>query len=470
MKRCLLLFAGLLIGYLAFSQPAYTTKQYPVLVEQDLSYGTVVNYAGQNETLRLDLYKPQGDANCQRPLVVIIHGGAWIAGTKTDPEVVALCNEMAARGYVAASIQYRLGSHKASFYVPYALCNNQINPLGINQCIYAADSSEVMRALYRAMQDAKGAIRFLKGRHTVDSTDVDNVFVSGVSAGGFTALYTAFLTSPGEKPVDAGALSNAPTPDPDLTNCLPAGYSLARPDLGSIEGSLNVNGYTAKVKGVGNFYGGVFNLQLFTGPDTPLVYLYHQRKDVVVSCDRAKVLGPLYSLCIAPLNLCQPLAGMPIAWGSCAIEDYLNPASATLPWLKNDINYTGQPDCLANPPGHSIDNIALRAGNLADFWAPAIAASGNIPPNGCATATDPLAELPFSHFLDEKENTLWLTSSAGTAFSWSLADLNGKVLKSGSHTPTLQQERVSIEGFTPGVYILAFRSGNNFQVSKLLLR
>jgi acetyl esterase/lipase len=61
----------------------------------------------------LDLYEPEG-APAQRPACIAIHGGALREGDKAGPESVAsVCQELAARGYVCASINHRMESDDA---------------------------------------------------------------------------------------------------------------------------------------------------------------------------------------------------------------------------------------------------------------------------------------------------------------------------------------------------------------------
>ncbi|MCY7327486.1 MAG: carboxylesterase family protein, partial [Saprospiraceae bacterium] len=52
-----------------------------------------------------------GDDDTCRPLSILMHGGAFVVGTKEDGNMVSLAQEIAARGYVVASINYRLGWH-----------------------------------------------------------------------------------------------------------------------------------------------------------------------------------------------------------------------------------------------------------------------------------------------------------------------------------------------------------------------
>lgn len=375
------------------AQLPYTQPQYAVWEEKDIPYGTAVHVAGGQTDLLLDLYKPVGDGNCRRPLVVLIHGGAWIAGTKADADVVAMCREMARRGYVAASIKYRLGMHPSNFYVPYALCNDAINPVGVNKCIYVADSLEIARALYRGMQDAKGAVRFLKNRHAQDSTDVGNVFVGGSSAGAFIALCVGFLDQPQERPAATWAQADAPLPDSDLLSCLPPNADRKRPDLGDIEGNLHLGGHDARVRGVAAFMGGIFDTAILPGNAGPATYLYHRADDLVVPCTHDQ-LFPMFPFCIIPLNLCQPLGVRPWVHGSCAVADALENQGG-VPVFRDLLPKDGPPgskDCFDDPSGHSIENIPLRCANVAQFFAPVIAASGNVPTPVCAVETSELVQ------------------------------------------------------------------------------
>ncbi|HLK56291.1 MAG TPA: alpha/beta hydrolase, partial [Chthonomonadaceae bacterium] len=69
-------------------------------VEKDVVYGT----AGGTKLL-LDVYRPQSVTG-KRPGVVLVHGGGWVAGDKSFYAPVG--NLLAARGYVAFAIDYRL--------------------------------------------------------------------------------------------------------------------------------------------------------------------------------------------------------------------------------------------------------------------------------------------------------------------------------------------------------------------------
>lgn len=71
------------------------------LHELDVVYGKV----GETE-VKMDIFRPETPIRTPVPAVLVIHGGAWISGTKADVRSVA--QDLAKRGYVAAAVQYRL--------------------------------------------------------------------------------------------------------------------------------------------------------------------------------------------------------------------------------------------------------------------------------------------------------------------------------------------------------------------------
>src|SRR5687767_8522147 len=78
-------------------------------VTSNIQYGNNVTYTGSAQNLQLDIYQPTGDTVSARPLIIIAHGGSFLFGSKTGPDVVPFCHDFAKMGYVVASINYRLG-------------------------------------------------------------------------------------------------------------------------------------------------------------------------------------------------------------------------------------------------------------------------------------------------------------------------------------------------------------------------
>ena len=87
----------------------------------DITYGSAENLSGQTVTLKMDLYRPAGDTVTSRPAIVWVHGGSFCCGSKTSPEIVDQANVFARKGYVTASISYRLEPGGCTGSVPAAV-------------------------------------------------------------------------------------------------------------------------------------------------------------------------------------------------------------------------------------------------------------------------------------------------------------------------------------------------------------
>jgi acetyl esterase/lipase len=97
----------------------------------DIEYACV----GADRPLRLDLYLPrQRSANQRLPLVIWVHGGAWLEGNKFPTPAAAL----ATRGYAVASVGYRF-SQEALFPAQIADCKAAVRFLRANANRYRLD-------------------------------------------------------------------------------------------------------------------------------------------------------------------------------------------------------------------------------------------------------------------------------------------------------------------------------------------
>lgn len=129
---------------------------------------TDLPFLGPDRKEKLDLYLPADTAPGQRrPALVWIHGGGWTGGTKNEARAKNVCTTAAAAGYVAVSIDYRLGAG----------------------------------AWPTNLFDCKNAVRFLRANAVRYGVDPDRIAVAGGSAGGHLALMVALTTGkPGLEP------------------------------------------------------------------------------------------------------------------------------------------------------------------------------------------------------------------------------------------------------------------------------
>lgn len=145
-----------------------------VNITDGIEYRTAANYAGTDVSLKMDIYQPKGDPMSSRPAVLVIHGGAFAEGVggRADEFSASTAQYLAKKGYITASIDYRTG---------YAISPTKA-------------ASEVNKAAYRAIQDAKAAVRFLKANADLYKIDTSAIFLCGYSAGAIIALNYSHLT------------------------------------------------------------------------------------------------------------------------------------------------------------------------------------------------------------------------------------------------------------------------------------
>lgn len=468
------------------AQDLITPGQFAFRVDSDLVYGVDTNYAGHLDTLALDLYKPLGDPDDARPLLVLVHGGAWEFGCKneTGSAMVALAREMVQRGYVVASVDYRLGWHKAAF-VPA--------PAGppawpeVTRSYYAADTLELIRANYRGMQDVKGAIRWLKARAGQDSVCTQRVVVGGESAGGFIALATGFMDRAEERPAACGAIADAPWPDASLANTTGLACrertieidnaSLHRPDLGPVEGDLNLNGEDARTAAVLSFIGGVFAGSMppdqWAGPDAPAVYLHHQ------TCDGIVPSGP-GQLMFVPSHYCNPgyspwHTNYPVSYGSSSILA----AFATMPSAPT--YHADLVDCAAFDPDqpeaecaryqnsgyyHYTVDPAARAVEVAAFLEPLL--SGR--PCDMATGLGPDARQQLMLAPNPAATDVHLWGAPAGPLQLDVLDARGALLRSQALNASGGAVRLALDpAWPPGPYVVRIRANDRLLVARLAI-
>lgn len=383
------LFTSLFLTVLSFSSYAqkWVTQHYNYDSVMNVRYGTAINFNGGTDSLYMDIFLPKCPSNnaAERPLLMWIHGGGFIDGSKDEESIQSLCKNFARRGYVTASIQYRLGyvSDDKAWSCNYPNYN----------CAFASDSSEWVRAYYRAVQDAKGALRYLINRHQQFKIDTLNVFVAGESAGAITALSVALMDTSIEKPIYANALSNAPNPHSSNLGCAHnqgktfGGSSVSRPDLGNIEGTIEPSNIHYTIKGIGNMYGALYSDLLkdrAAGTSKPDIYSYHQPCDIVVPIDSNFVLWGV-TWCLTNGFGCYGIANNRVKlYGSRSISNW-NTSNNYGYTIQNEFTSTnfpfnyliGKGSCVdqLTSPCHGYDNKSLRETNLAKFFANRVSTS-----------------------------------------------------------------------------------------------
>ena len=211
-----------------------------------VTYGAGKLFNGNDTTLKVDIYQPGGDNFAHRPLLVFAFGGSFTSGVRQSPDLITICTYFAQRGYVCASIDYRLG-------VPNGNTND----------------TNMFAALIRGVQDMRAAVRyFYKDAAGANQfrIDTNQIFIGGVSAGGFISLDYAYMKL---------GVSSRPIPGfavPIITN------------LGGLTGGDTANtGYSDKIKGVIDLSGAIYDT-LWIQPGDPMLVGEHGTYDSTVTC------------------------------------------------------------------------------------------------------------------------------------------------------------------------------------------
>lgn len=470
MKNALLLLGLILSTFL--SAQNYVDTLYNITTETNIEYGTSVNFAGEQKTLEMDISYPTDDVvpSCGRPLALIIHGGAWAAGSKEDVNIVRMRKDFAKRGYVTAAINYRLGYF-------YTDANKHCNVENWD-CLNLADSAEWIRAWYRGVQDAKGALRYLMENKSTYEIDASNVYVFGESAGAYISMGVAYMDVGSEKPLSCNTLNSVNAPHSNLySTCLQgsafdipiADMDLSRPDLGSINGYLNPSSEPYIIKGVGSFFGGMFT-DLFSQKsyfDIPKLYLFHQPADLIVPYNVNGLLAGFNACSVNPGG-CAQINDRPISYGGFGINnmiDTLNISVDNKPEVRAEFT-SNNATCLQqifdpNLGGHQFDSYWNRTVSMADFFAQGIG------PNDCASLSLENNNLTSAiSIYPNPTNDLFFISHNSDNVSISLFDTQGKLLKNQSRIES--GSSISIGDLNNGVYYLLVQTAFQSTTHKII--
>ena len=159
-----------------------------------IEYGRGATRRG-DRPLRLDLYRPDAVCTAPRPLVVMIHGGGFRRGARDHPPWPGFATDLAAAGYVAASIDYRLQGDDPVPSPPFAAMWPDWRS---RQPGRAAAGSRARRrrlqarAAVSAFEDTAVAIHWLRDNAAGHCIDPGRIALWGASAGAITALQTAY--------------------------------------------------------------------------------------------------------------------------------------------------------------------------------------------------------------------------------------------------------------------------------------
>lgn len=201
---------------------------------------------GREDRLHFALVRPVDNlADKKRPLIIGVHSGGFLDFCLFQPCYLkysenVLAENFTPQGFLTASIEYRLTSPL------------DFKPPNIKDGTLRA-------AHYKAVQDAREAIKYIFENAERLGVDTNNVFLIGTSAGAITVLHAAYL-------------DNDEVPK----------------DLFDKYGGLEKR---EKIKGVISFSGAIYDLKYLDGGDKVPLMIVHGTEDFIVPPEKGFYLG-----------------------------------------------------------------------------------------------------------------------------------------------------------------------------------
>ncbi len=414
-----------------FAQPCqngrYASEVFPNhTLTSNITYGTNTTFSGANNSLKLDFYEPTGDTELNRPLIIWVHGGSFLGGSKTDPDMTALSQRFARKGYACASIDYRLG-------------------------FFPIDSANAVKAVVRAVQDLKAAIRFFyKDKQTADTYHIDTnlIYVGGSSAGAITALHVAYL----DNVCEISDYLNQATIN----------------QLGGLDGNSGNPGYSSSVKGVINLCGALAKYSWLEAGDVPMVSI-HGTADGTVKYNRGIVNPGTALMYLDGSRMLHERA--------CAVnvssEFYTFPGAGHVPYIGNnaymDTTEWFIRDFLVTQLGCNETPLQLANTPLQQaILYPTLYCDGTPVDEVCIAGIDePGALMDVSLFPNPVTDYFTLTSNEALINEIILIDLQGRIIV--SHKTQDATVDLDITGLNPGNYLVNILLSNGKSGTKSVI-
>ncbi len=261
----LLFGAGVMLS-MASVQAQCDGQRYLAKIFPNAPTKTTVTYSTTSQAM--DIYEPAGDVATNRRVIIFAHGGSFTSGSKAEQFIVDLCKEFAKRGYVTASIDYRLATGLGALDMQ--------------------DSTKAYPHVMRALSDAKAAIRyFRKDAATTNTYKIDSNFIAfgGNSAGAIIATHVAYVKTLGEC-------------TPQVVSALNA--------TGGIEGNSGNPGYGSSVQAVLNYAGALLDTNMLNAGDVEPIYSAHGDADGTVPYAKGQVLNGLSNIVVFGSGAMKP--------------------------------------------------------------------------------------------------------------------------------------------------------------------
>jgi para-nitrobenzyl esterase len=221
---------------------------------EDIIYGSNLDNKNQQTELLLDVYEPAEDTLSLRPLMIFVHGGSFVGGSRTDQDIDKIAQYFAKKGYVTANIEYRV--EQTNFISPF---------------VNFADKDNWYKAIIRVVHDINASIRYLKKTVAEDANiyriDTNQIILYGSSAGAIGALHATLIDNLDEASAD---------------------FKKNFVALGGLEGNSGHPNYTSRntVKAIVSCSGAVDNVNYLSNNKDLKLIAFHHAVDLTVPYDK----------------------------------------------------------------------------------------------------------------------------------------------------------------------------------------
>lgn len=226
-----------------YAQAEWLNNVIPVLSDYNIHDGESTT---EIRPLYMDIFLPHQDSCLKRPAIIFSHSGAFLKGSRLADDMVAFCDSFARKGYVTATIDYRLGMGATVTRFLGAIVGLRV------------DEENAKRAAYRATQDGRAAIRYLKQNAELYGIDSSKVFLVGSSAGAIQDLSVLYLNKASEIPES----------------------TQNEPSLGALD-EIGPVGPDALPDAVVSMWGATWNTAIIENQQIPLLLMHGENDNVV---------------------------------------------------------------------------------------------------------------------------------------------------------------------------------------------
>ncbi|MDI1235067.1 MAG: T9SS type A sorting domain-containing protein [bacterium] len=456
----ILLFCALSIQTYAqtnrFKQAVFTDAQ--IKVDSNIVYGSALNFSpAVMVPLRMDIYHadPSVDTLKNRPVIILFHSGSFLPasinasspsnggaflGTRRDSAVIEMCRQFAKRGWVAIAATHRLG------WVANSPSSN-------------TQKITIMRAVYRATQDGRTLMRYM--RRSVDSMsnvyhiDGNKIVIGGSSSGAYVALHANSL--------DRGSDILAPNLLDSIGNSVIDTIALGGFNAG------NYPGYNSRPNLVLSLGGAIADTSIMSNLDAPII-AFHGVKDPTTPFNRgivknAGTLAPIttvdgsnsFILTANHLGINAPIIAAGYGGTKAGLFPFVGAGFEPYGWYNKSPIFA---------PTNARPRALLYIDTIMNTFSPIAISVLNLNTNQPSNIKA-IENIGLSMYPNPAKDILNITATRANIESVSLIDITGKIIL--NNLINNNQGELNIAAISKGIYTVLIQTSTGSVFQKLII-